>query len=294
MPSNVIGLIQAMRQSIDDVTGGQMDSQQMMSGAVTEGQINQARKGLEDEAYLYQNSFALAMKQAARVYASMAAELYDVPREVTVQAPDGTETTAMIMESIFDEETGEDVSLNDLTTGTFDVYAAVGPSFQSQKEESLTRLQTLYESTAGTEFGNLVLLTYAMEMEGPGMVHLKEWAKKQLILQGVIEPNTDEDKQILEQASQQQQQPDANMVFAMAEKQQAAIKEQEVQLRYANEQQKNQIDAYEAETDRAEAMVKAQETEAKIGKIGYEIQGTELDNLQKLQQSMMPRSMRRG
>jgi hypothetical protein len=286
MPSNVIGLIQAMRQSIDDVTGGQMDSQQMMSGAVTEGQINQARKGLEDEAYLYQNSFALAMKQAARVYASMAAELYDVPREVTVQAPDGTETTAMIMESIFDEETGEDVSLNDLTTGTFDVYAAVGPSFQSQKEESLTRLQTLYESTAGTEFGNLVLLTYAMEMEGPGMTHLKEWAKKQLILQGVIEPETDEDKQILEQASQQQQQPDANMMLAMAEMKKAEASTMNAQFDAQNDQQSTQIKMYEAMTKRAKVEADAQKAGVEIQKTLAETESVELENIRKQMEAL--------
>jgi len=289
VPQNVIGLIQSMRQSIDDVTGGQMDSQQMMSGAVTEGQIRQTMKGLEDEAFLYQNSFALAMKQAGRVYASMAAELYDVPREVTVQAPDGSESTAMIMEAVFDEESGEEVVLNDITTGTFEVYADIGPSFQSQREEAKAKLEELYKAMAGTPMGEIVLMTYFTMMEGPHLDHLKDHARKQLILQGIMEPETDEEKQAVQAAQQQQQQPDANMLLAMAEMEKAKADQMSAQYDAQNEQAERQVDAYKAETARAEALAKINKMQAETLKTGYEIRGTELDNLQK---ALMPRGMR--
>ena len=294
VPTNVIGLLQAMRQSLDDVTGGQMDQEQMMSGQVTEGQIQQSMKGLENEAYIYQNSYALAIKQAARVYASMAAELYDVPREVTTTKQDGTESTVMMMEAVFDEDTGEEVIINDISKGKFEVYADVGPSFQSQKDEARARLEVLYKETAGTEFGELALLTYMSVIEGPGLDHLRKFARKKLISQGVMEPETDEEKQMLQEAQQQQQnqQPDANMVMAMAEQAKAEADMANVQSDAQNDQAQSQIDAFKAETQRLEAMAKAKKAGVETRKIGMEIKGTELDNLQKLQQAMTPQGMR--
>lgn len=304
-PAAVVGMLQGMRQSIDDVTGGQMDSEQMMSGAVTEGQIKQAMSSLENEAFLFQNSFALAMKQAGRVYASMASELYDVPREVTVQGPDGSERTATIMEAVYDEESGEEVILNDISSGSFDVYADIGPSFQSQRDEAKAKLEELYKAMAGTPMGEIVLMTYFTMLEGPNLDHLREYARKQLILQGIMEPESEEEQMMVQQAAQQGQQPSADMIFAMAEQQKAQNQQAEIQGRQALEQMKLEIDAYEAETGRTEAMAKLRESLAKVeqiqaqtGKVvaetyktGYEIRGTEIDNLQK---ALMPRGMREG
>ena len=304
-PQAVIGMLQGMRQSVDDVTGGQASTEQMMNSQVTEGQLDRAMKGLEDEAYLYQNSFALAMKQAGRVYASMASELYDVPREVTVQGPDGSESTVMVMEAVFDQESGEEVVLNDISSGKFDVYADVGPSFQSQREEAKAKLEELYKAMAGTPMGEIVLMTYFTMLEGPNLEHLREHAKKQLIMQGIMEPETEEEQQMVQAAQQRGQEPTPDMVYAMAEQQKAQNQAQEIQMKYGIEQMKAQIDAYEAETGRTEAIAKLRETMAKIEKIqaetgktvaetyktGYEIQGNELDNLQK---ALMPRTMRQG
>lgn len=304
-PQAVVGMLQGMRQSIDDVTGGQASTEQMMNAQVTEGQLDRAMKGLEDEAYLFQNSLALAMKQAGRIYASMAAELYDVPREVTVQGPDGSESTAMVMEAVFDEETGEEVVLNDISNGTFDVYADVGPSFQSQREEAKAKLEELYKAMAGTPMGEIVLMTYFTMLEGPNLEGLRDHARKQLILQGIQEPESEEEQAMVQQAAQQGQEPSPDMVYAMAEQQKAQNEAQEIQMKYSLEQMKTQIDAYEAETGRTEAIARLRESMAKIEKIqaetgktvaetyktGYEIRGNELD---RVQQALMPRGMRQG
>lgn len=295
-PQAVIGMLQGMRQSVDDVTGGQASTEQMMNAQVTEGQLDRAMKGLEDEAYLYQNSFALAMKQAGRVYASMASELYDVPREVTVQGPDGSESSVMVMEAVFDEESGEEVVINDITNGQFDVYADTGPSFQSQREEARARLEQLYPQMAGTAMGELVLMTYFTMLEGPQMDHLRDYARKQMILQGVMEAETEEEQQMVMQAQQQGQEPDANMLMAMAEMEKAKADQMSAQADAQDDNAQRQIDAYKAETARLEAMAKVQKLNAETGKTvaetyktGYEIRGTELDNLQK---ALMPRGMR--
>ncbi len=295
MPHAGAALLELTRRSIDDVTGGTLSQEGMMNAQVTEGQINTAKDAQNMETFLYQNSFALAMKQAGRVYASMAAELYDVPRPAVVTQPDGTESEVQIMEAVFDEETGEEVVINDITKGRFEVYADVGPSFQSQKDEARAEMRELYQALQGTPEGQMVLLTYFTLMDGPKTDHLKDYARKQLILQGIMEPDTEEEEQMLQQAQQQQgEQQDPNMVLAMAEQMKAQADMAGVQADAQDDAQQRQIDAFKAETQRLEAMAKARKAGVESAKIRTEINGTELDNLQKLQQAMMPASMRQS
>ena len=292
LPQAAAAMLEFTRRSVDDVTGGALSQEQMMSGQVTEGQINSAQSAQNMETFLYQNSFALAMKQAGRVYASMASELYDVPREAVTTQPDGTESSVTVMETVFDEETGQEVIINDITKGKFEVYADVGPNFQSQKDEARSEMRELYTALQGTPEGEMVLLTYFTLMEGPKTDHLKAYARKRLVMQGLMDPDTDEEKQMLQQASQQQQQPDANMVMAMAEQMKAEADMAGVQSSAQKDQAQTQIDAYKAETQRLDAMAKARKYGVESEKISTEINGTELDNLQKLQQAMMPAGMR--
>lgn len=285
IPQASAALLELTRRSVDDVTGGTLDAQQMLSGQVTEGQIAAVKNSQNMEHFLYQNSSALAMKHCATVYASMAAELYDVPRNVTITLPDGTEKEAQIMMSVYDEQTGDTVVINDITTGTFEAYAKTGPSFQTQKDEARSEMRDMYESLAGTPEGNMILLTYLTLIDGPNTDHIQEYARKQLILQGLMKPETEEELVMLQQAMQQQNKPDPMEMVAQAEMLNARTDAQ-------SKTAKAQIDAYNAETRRYEAATKAKEAGFRNAKVETEITGTELDNIQKLQNAMLPPGMR--
>ena len=288
LPNAATGLLELTRRAVDDVTGGQLDQEQMLNSQVTEGQIAATQRAQNMETFLYQNSFSLAMKQAGRVYSSMAAELYDVPRKATTTLPDGTEKDVMIMETVFDDESGQEVTINDISKGQFEVYADVGPSFQTQKEQARAELQVMFQNLVGTPEGNIILLTYLTLLEGPKMDHLRDYARKQLILQGIMEPETDEEKAMLQQAQQQQQQPDPMTLAAMAEMEKAKADQMDAVTKQADVQ----VRAYDAETKRVKAMAEVKKLGVETVKTGFEIKGTELDNVQKLQAALTPQSMR--
>lgn len=289
MPQALSNLMALMRQSVDDVTGGSMDAESMMNSQVTEGQIRAATMSQNMETFLYQNNFALAMKQCGRIYASMAAELYDVPREVTMTLPDGSERQAMVMESVMDMETGEMVTLNDITTGTFEVFASTGPNYQSQRDETRSDMADMAKQLAGTPEGQMALLKYLQLMDTPDTKDIRDWARRQLILQGYTEPETDEEKAMLQQAQMAaQNQPNPQMELARAEQ----LKAQADMVDAQNKQGKLQVDAYKAETDRAEALSSINKENIESAKIGMEIRGTELDNLQKFLQVWRPQGQR--
>lgn len=292
LPQAGSALLEMTRRSVDDVTGGSLNQEAMLSGAVTEGQIRATQSAQNLETFLFQNNFQLAMKQAGRVYASMAAELYDVPRPAVVTQPDGSESEVMVMEAVFDEEAGEEVVINDITRGSFEVYADVGPSFQTQREEAKAQMQELFVALQGTPEGQIALFTYFTLQTGSETKHLREYGRKQLILQGIIDPDTEEEMMMVQQAQQAGQQPDANMVLAMAEQMKAQADMMGIQANAQDDQAQRQIDAFKAETQRLEAMAKANKAGVEAAKISTEIRGTELDNLQKFQQALMPASMR--
>ena len=288
VPQAAAALLELTRRSVDDVTGASLDQEQMLNSQVTEGQIVAAQRSQNMETFLYQNSYVLGKKQAARVYASMAAELYDVPRKATMTMPDGTEKEVMVMETIYDDETDQEVTINDISTGKFEVYADVGPSFQTQKDQARAEMLAMFQQLAGTPEGQMVLLTYWTLLDGPKTDHLKNYARKQLILQGVMEPDTDEEKAMVQQAKQQQQQPDPASMMAMAEMEKAKADQMDAQTKQADVQ----VRAFDAETKRAKTIAEIQQINATTAKVGFEIKGTELDNIQKLQQAMLPPSMR--
>ena len=87
---------------------------------------------------------------------------------------------------------------------------------------------------------------------------------------------------------QQAQQPDPMMLAAMAE----MAKGQAAQMDAQTKQAQVQVSAYDAETKRVKAIAEVQKLRADTAKVGFEITGTELDNVQKLQTAMTPPSMR--
>jgi len=286
MPPALSAMLELTRRSVDELTGTTIDTNAMMNGAVTEGQILAAKKSSNMESFLYQNSLALATKQAGAIWLSMTREIFQGEREVGIQKEDNSEGTVRINEATVDYETGEEKVEHDIAKGAYGVYVDTGPSWSTLREQSEQELAQLSEALRGTPEGQLLMLTYFSIKDAPGFSDLRKYAKNQLILQGVKEPETDEEIEMFQQAQQQQaeqgQQPDPNMVLAMAEQAKADADMAGVQVKQAGVQ----IDAFNAETNRIKAVSGSGKDQAAIAKMGTEIQGNELDNIQR-QMSMM-------
>lgn len=291
MPQAQAALMQYVRQSVDEVTGTALDTNAMMNGAVTEGQVLAAKKSSNMESFLYQNSLALSTKQAGRIWMSMQKEIQLSQREVTIKKEDGTEDQVVINESVMNYETGEEEIKHDLSKGTMGVFVDTGPNYSTLREEAEAELAELSGALQGTPEGSMMLLSYLSLKEAPGFTDIRKWARDQLILQGIKEPETDKEKEMMqqaqEQAAQQGQQPDPNMMIGMAEmkdKENDAVK---IQNDAMNDQAKIQVDAFNAETKRLDVMASNNLKQVDAAKKASEIQGNELDNVQKFGQAFM-------
>jgi hypothetical protein len=226
---------------------------------------------MDQQSYIYQENVKAAKRRDAEIYASMATTVYDAPRMVTIQTPDGNTQQVQLMRTVIDSRTGEVVVLNDLTNMEFDVYATIGPSYSSQKEQTRDRLLAMMgELPDGDPAKELLMLKLLEVTDGIQMDDVRDFARKRLILGGYKEPETEEELMMVQQA-QGNQQPDANMVLAQAE----MTKAQADMLREQREAQKDaadvqddlantQIKAFEAETDRMNSQIEAQKASAEI------------------------------
>lgn len=252
---------------------------------------------LDQQSMVYQQNLKHAKRRDAVIYASMASDVYDAPRNVTLTLPDGKRKTEKVMNSVQDSKTGEIVVLNDLTNMEFEVYAEIGPSYSNKKEQTIDQLGTMATAVAVSDpaMQKMLMLKQMTLMDGVQFDDMRDYARKQLILQGVTEPDTDEERQMLEQ-SQQNQKPDAMEIAAQAEMEKAKADNAEVQrksqadqFKARTDQAKGQVEAFRAQTDRAAVEVKAQEVGANIRYTNLKAQGQHIDNILKPAESFRAR-----
>jgi len=288
MPTALIQSIELSREAVGDVAPANVP-QDIADVDLSGKAVAALQNRLDEQSMVYQQNRKHALRRDAEIYASMASEILDSPRTVTITKPDGTRDSVQIMEYVQDNETGEMVAVNDLTGKSFKVYADIGTPYASKKQETIEQLGTMAERTAQLDpaLSKMLMLEQLTLMDGVNMDNIRDYANKQLVMNGYKEPETEEEMAMLEQA-QQNQQPDANMVLAMAEQgkaQAAQMREETSRLKLVtdvqNDQEQTDIDAFKAQTDRANVEVNAAKAGAEINYKNIQAFGAQLDNMAK-------------
>jgi len=271
VPTALLQMTELTRQAVEDVANAG-NPQDIADPDLSGKAVLALQARMDNQSYIYQHNFKHAKRRDAEVYASMASEVYDAPRKVTVETDDGQTKEVQLMQVVIDAETGEPVVLNDITNMEFDVYADIGQTYQTQKQQTRQELVDLSQSLDPDDPLRKVVMMKALElMDGVQLDDVRDYVRKQLLIQGFKEPETEEDMQAVMQAAQQQQQPDAATILALAEQtkaEAAMIKEQREafkdQADVRNDEANTQIDAYEAETNRQKVEVDAARYGAEI------------------------------
>lgn len=286
IPQALAASIELSRQAVEDVANPGIP-QDVADPDLSGKAVYALQNRIDMQDYVYQDHFKHAKKRDAEIYASIASEIYDTPRPVTVQSPDGTVKQIQLMEIIIDKETGEPVVLNDLTNMEFDVYSDVGVAYETQKQQTIDQLTQIATSVAQTDpvMHKILSMKILEILPGVQFDDVRDYVRKQLIVMGIKEPETEEDMQALQQAAMQGNQPDANTLMAMAEQAKADAAQMEVQRKMIKDQYDAQlksadleIKAYGEQTDRAEQEVKAFEVGANVSKTLSEKNSIDIDN----------------
>ncbi|MDE9447533.1 portal protein [Xenorhabdus bovienii] len=239
-------MLEAATNAVKSVATVGVDSEAVNGNQVAFDTINQLNMRSDLETYVFQDNLSTAMRRDGEIYASIVNDIYDVPRNVVMTLPDGSEKDVQVMNEVVDLMTGQRAVLNDVR-GRYECYTDVGPSFQSMKEQNRAEIGELLKSVPIEHPAwNVLLLQFLSLLDGKGIDITREYATKQLVVQGLKKPETPEEEQWLVEAQQQsQQQQDPMMVAAMAEQEQAEIvnaqtRAQETQIKAFTAQQQAQ------------------------------------------------------
>ena len=223
----------------------------------------------------YIESREIAQRHTGRILVKAIPRVYKPGRQVRILREDNSFDIETIGESYIDNESGRLVTLNDLSTGSYDVTCTSGPSFQNRQSETVTAILEIGQVDPTIIQSSADILTKSIN--SPGMDQVAERIRRRLFMAGEIPPEqmTDEEKQEMQALQNQPPQEDPMMVAARAEEAKAQAdlldaqtKQMETQGNIQIKSQELQVRSFEAETKRFEAEIKKAEAIAGIKKSG--------------------------
>jgi len=282
LPSSAAQAFELATASINDVAGEPLPgniSDTDLSGEA----LKELRGKMEAQSYIYQHNLKAALRRDAEVYVGIASVIYDTEQSVTVVKVDGARARETINEKQIEPSSLQIKYKNNLKDAEFEVYADIGASYSSMREKSLDDTKEMLRmSPPDDPMRKILQLKFYTENEGEINKPMRDYARKQLVLMGVYPPETDEEKMMMAQAMQQEQQPDPAMVMAQAEMGKAQAEQMNAQSNMVDKQ----VDMYNAETKRQEVQIKAAQAGVDIENKKVDTAGKILDNSLKLRQSV--------
>lgn len=203
------------------------------------------------------------VEYTGKILVDLIPRIYDTQRTIRVLGDNGDSEEVQINRSVVDLDTGKEVILFDLTQGKYETTVDTGPSYATQRSEVLNTLNTLAQSNP--QFAEIAPDLIAKMVDFEYAPELSKRFRKILLKAGVVDPNEEEQAEIIKQqqiASQQPPDPMQEMQFkAMQlelEKKAADVDTQELE----NEQKKLDLQKTVAETGKTLAETIKVKTEA--------------------------------
>ncbi|OED34059.1 hypothetical protein AB832_08125 [Flavobacteriaceae bacterium (ex Bugula neritina AB1)] len=277
IPNALAASIDLSRQAIEDVANPGLP-QDIADPDASGKAVLALQNRMDMQSFVYHDNYKMALRRDAEIFASMASEVYDTTRKITLTMQDGTRKTETLMQQTLNPQTMQLQMDNDLTTARFEIYADLGMNYQTQKQQTREELKELINGLPPQDpTRDILLMEYLSMLPGYDMENVRNYAKKKLIAQGIKEPETEEEIAYAQQIMQNQSnQPDPMMIAAQAEMEKAAAEQSNAAVRL-----------YDAETKRMKVNIDAQ-------KAGVDAQSKQIDNVTKIAQALRPEPMYRS
>lgn len=246
-------LAQAAAISSDDIKAatGIYDASLGARSNETSGRAILARQREGDVAnFDYIDNLSYAMKYDFEITNDLITKIYDTERQIRIIGEDGAEKVIRVNQAVLDQQTGREVTLNDLSQGRYDIAVTVGPSYTTQRMEAAEAMMQLANDPS--PLGMVAKYGFIKSLDMPGLDDVRKAARRIVVQAGLLEPEEGEE------APQQQQQPSPEQM-AQAQKMQADAKKSEAQsVSYMASAQK---DAAQAESIQLDNLSKEQQAQ---------------------------------
>ena len=188
-------LLQQIQQASMDlyhVTGMQPPSlsanPELKSGKAIQAQERLGDRGM----YIFEDNKSKSIDYTAEILIDLLPRIYDTDRQERIVAMDGETEDVQINQTVTDNQTGEEVLVNDLSLGKYDVVTETGPAFATQRQESAQQIIELI-GTSPT-FENLAMDLVAKDLPILESKELTKRVRKLMITQGIVDPTEEEIK----------------------------------------------------------------------------------------------------
>jgi len=221
IPPAMAALLQITEQDMQDILGNAQQADKMVSN-ISGKAVEMIQSRLDMQTFIYMSNFAKGMKRCGEIWLSMAREVYSEDgRKMKAITASGDVQAVELMKPMVDQETGEIILQNDLSSASFDVDVEVGPSSSSKRAATVRALTGMMAITSDPETSQVLQAMAMMNMEGEGISDVRDFFRKKLVRMGVVEPTEAEAEEL---AAMLQGQQDPNAIFLQAAAEEAIAK----------------------------------------------------------------------
>jgi len=221
IPPAMAALLQITEQDMQDILGNAQQADKMVSN-ISGKAVEMIQSRLDMQTFIYMSNFAKGMKRCGEIWLSMAREVYSEDgRKMKAITASGDVQAVELMKPMVDQDTGEIILQNDLSSASFDVDVEVGPSSSSKRAATVRALTGMMAITSDPETSQVLQAMAMMNMEGEGISDVRDFFRKKLVRMGVVEPTEAEAEEL---AAMLQGQQDPNAIFLQAAAEEAIAK----------------------------------------------------------------------
>lgn len=263
------------------------DNPNLQSGVAINQQIDRGNNGT----IKYFAAIEVALNYLGKVLIDAIPRVYDATRTVRIIGDDGSSDMVDLNKTVIDQQTGQLVTLNDMSAGKYDVTCDIGAAFKNRQDESSQMFADMV--AAVPEVAQLGLDVWLSNVNAVGFDKVAERARAIALQNGTIpfEQMTEEEQAQAQQAAQQPPEPSPDMLFAQAEMQKAEAeilgqqnKQTELQIRAMDMQAK-----YQGQTDKlqSETALNLAKVEQGQQSLDLQAQSQQFTQMLEMQKAMM-------
>ena len=277
IPQALIASIDLSRQAVEDVANPGLP-QNISDPDLSGKAVLALQHRMDMQSFIYQNNYKHGLRRDAEIYSSMAKEVFDSPRQMTLTMQDGSRKTENLMQQQLNPQMMEMQTVNDLTGVDMEVYAEIGTNYATEKQETRMEIKELIMSMpVDDQMRNILMMEYISMVPGMDFEGLRKFAGNELIRMGIKEPQTEEEIQYAQALQQQEQQPDPALLAAQAE-----------MVKGQADQASAEVRMYDAQTKRAKVEIEASKAGVEIESLNEDVAKKRMDNMKTLAQTLRP------
>jgi hypothetical protein len=256
-------------------TTGMYDASRGAAGQEKSGRAILALQSKGDiSSFPFIDNLTKSITRVGQLVVEVYPKINDTERVARLKFQDETEDHVKLNEQIFDDESGEWITINDLSLAKYDVVVSTGPAFATQRQEAAESMIQFAQAVpaAAAVMADLI----AQNMDWPGADVIAARLKK------IVPPDvlTGEEREKMQEDMPEDQGPNPEQQIQMAE---IEVRKEEVAADLAKteaDMKKSEATIAQAQADMLEAQLDTEDAKAKLAVINNAADGGDMASQQ--------------